>query len=223
MATNERVTNIDTTKLLSVLNNEEELIIKPFQFRTDHETDAAESGKIVSRVNRTLFNYQIVDQWNSSRINLIFSKRITLLNPITKEVILECYQNRLRLLSKVRFKLDIRCLGTQFNEAQSIGSIRKRLAFGKVWYDVYDNRRVHIVSLALRKNHIRGKIQHRVPAVSILNSDESKNIGHIYPYSSDLEQTDYGNAVAMKIPEDMKVETKAILLISTLVLKSRLN
>ncbi|CAF1102111.1 unnamed protein product [Rotaria sp. Silwood1] len=223
MATNQNVTDIDTAKLLSILSNEDELIVKPFQSGNGHGMEVGECGKVVSRVNRTLFYYQIGDNGNTSKINLKFSQKIMLLNPETKEVILEFYQNHLPVLSKLHFKPDVRCLGTQSNNAASIGSIKKRLAFGKVWYDVYDNRREHIASLALRKNHIKGKIQHRVLQVLIFNGDESKAIGHIYPYSSDLQRTEYGSAVAIKIPQDMKVETKAILLISTLMLKPRLH
>ena len=66
---------IDMTKLLSILKNEEELIIKPFQSGKIikllfnilcfiiqgfvHEIGAVECGKIVSRVNKALFDYQI--------------------------------------------------------------------------------------------------------------------------------------------------------------------
>ena len=76
MATNDEV--IDMAKTLTVLSNEEELIIKPFQpgmiksankiVRTlcfflmkgyANEIGAIECGKIVSRINKVLFDYQI--------------------------------------------------------------------------------------------------------------------------------------------------------------------
>ena len=71
MATNENVS--DPTKFLTRLASEEELIIKPFQSgkrridlssRVDscllgNEIGATECGKIVSRLNKTLFDYQI--------------------------------------------------------------------------------------------------------------------------------------------------------------------
>jgi hypothetical protein len=109
-----------------------------------------------------------------------------------------------------------------------------RVAFGKVWYDIYDNRREHIASLVLRKSHIRSKIQHRVPEFEIIGNDETTNIGRIYPFSTDLQRSEYGQAVAVKgifeyinycfeydlflVPQDMKVEAKATLLMATLIL-----
>lgn len=70
MATNEDMN--DPTKFLTRLANEEELIIKPFQSgkrrfssprnrscRLGNEIGASECGKIVSRMNKTLFDYQI--------------------------------------------------------------------------------------------------------------------------------------------------------------------
>lgn len=73
-----------------------------------------------------------------------------------------------------------------------------RVAFGKVWYDIYDNRREHAVSLMLRKGHLRSKIQHRVPEFEIIDNDETTKIGRIYPFSTDLERSDYRKAVAVK-------------------------
>ncbi|CAF0732353.1 unnamed protein product [Adineta steineri] len=96
------------------------------------------------------------------------------------------------------------------------------VAFAKVWYDIYDNRREHVASVILRKSHLRSKIQHRVPEFEIIDSDETTNIGRMYPFSTDLERSEYGQAVAVKIPHDMKVETKATLLMVTLILKTRL-
>ncbi|CAF0779567.1 unnamed protein product [Adineta ricciae] len=74
----------------------------------------------------------------------------------------------------------------------------------------------------LRKSHLRGKIQHRVPEFEVIGNDETTNIGRIYPFSTDLERSEYGQAVAVKIPHDMKVETKATLLMAALILKPRL-
>ena len=73
-----------------------------------------------------------------------------------------------------------------------------RLAFAKVWYDIYNQRREHQASLMLRKSHLRGKIQHRVPEFEIIGSDETTNIGKIYPFSTDLERSEYRQAVAVK-------------------------
>jgi hypothetical protein len=111
------------------------------------------------------------------------------------------------------------------------------VAFAKVWYDIYDNRREHVASVILRKSHIRSKIQHRVPEFEIIDSDETTNIGRIYPFSTDLQRSEYGQAVAVKsmsgslndcffldmiyfflVPNDMKVEAKATLLMATLIL-----
>ena len=50
----------------------------------------------------------------------------------------------------------------------------------------------------LRKNHLRGKIQHRVPEFEIIDNDETTSIGRIYPFSMDLERSEYGQAVALK-------------------------
>ncbi|CAF3932868.1 unnamed protein product [Rotaria magnacalcarata] len=209
MATSEGIHKIDTVQLLSILNNEEELIVKPRNFAHGYDTGGVECGRIVSRVNKTLFDYRIGDKAVLSRLPSIFNRRIVLLNPITKEAVIEFYHKRLPLLFKACYKQD--------------SVFFYRLAFGKVWYDVYDGIREHIASLALRKSHIRSKIQHRVPEVLIFDKDETKDIGHIYPFSTDLERSEYGNAVAMKIPHNLPVETKAILLIATLMIKSRVN
>ncbi len=72
------------------------------------------------------------------------------------------------------------------------------MAFAKVWYDIYDNRREHIASLILRKSNLKSKIQHRVPEFEIIDRDETTNIGRIYPFSTDLERSEYGQAVAVK-------------------------
>jgi hypothetical protein len=72
------------------------------------------------------------------------------------------------------------------------------VAFAKVWYDIYSNTREHIASLILRKSHIKSKIQHRVPEFEIIDRDETTNIGRIYPFSMDLERSEYGQAVAVK-------------------------
>lgn len=73
-----------------------------------------------------------------------------------------------------------------------------RLVLGKLWYDVYDNNREQIASLTLHSHHLKDKIQHRSPEFSILDVDEMKEIGHIFPFSTDLEGSEYGNAIAMK-------------------------
>jgi hypothetical protein len=73
-----------------------------------------------------------------------------------------------------------------------------RLAFAKFRYDVYNNKHEHVVSLILRKSHLRSKIQHRIVEYEILNNDKRTNIGRIYPFSTNAEGTEYGHAVAMK-------------------------
>ncbi|CAM4873654.1 unnamed protein product [Rotaria socialis] len=70
--------------------------------------------------------------------------------------------------------------------------------------------------------HLRGKIQHRVPEFEIIDNDETAHIGRIYPFSTDLERSEYGRAVAMKISNTMTVEVKAMLLMATLIVKARL-
>ncbi len=72
------------------------------------------------------------------------------------------------------------------------------MAFAKVWYDIYDNRREYTASLVLRKSHLKSKIQHRVPEFEIIDNDETTNIGRIYPFSTDFERSEYGHAVAVK-------------------------
>lgn len=72
------------------------------------------------------------------------------------------------------------------------------MAFAKVWYDIYDDRREHVATLILRKSHIKSKILHRVPEFIIIGNDETTNIGRIYPFSTDLERSEYGQAVAVK-------------------------
>lgn len=83
-----------------------------------------------------------------------------------------------------------------------------RVAFAKVWYDIYSDRREHLASVVLRKSHLKSKIQHRVPEFEIIDTDETTNIGRIYPFSTDLERTEYGKAVAVK----GKLEKKGICL-----------
>jgi hypothetical protein len=73
-----------------------------------------------------------------------------------------------------------------------------RLAFAKIWYDIYNNKHEHVVSLMLRKNYLRSKIQYRVPEFKILDSDQKTNIGGLYPFSTDLQKSEYGHAVAIK-------------------------
>ena len=109
----------DIPAFLAILNNEEELIIKPLQLgkgadRFEYfvhcfqgsasETGAIECGKVVSRLNKSLFDYQIGkmidfqtlflirlpisagDKTNASIFNAIFSQRILLTQPGTKRV-----------------------------------------------------------------------------------------------------------------------------------------
>jgi hypothetical protein len=72
------------------------------------------------------------------------------------------------------------------------------LVFGKIWYDVYNNKYEHVISLMLRKSHLLSKIHHRILDFEILDNDEITNTGRIYPFSTDLEKSHYGNAVAIK-------------------------
>ena len=73
-----------------------------------------------------------------------------------------------------------------------------RLALGKVRYGIYDPKRERVISVVLRKSHLRSKIHHRVLDIDIFERDESKSIGRIYPYSTHLERSEYGPATAMK-------------------------
>ncbi|CAF0804323.1 unnamed protein product [Rotaria sp. Silwood1] len=84
MTTNEEVLNVE--KILTVLSNEDEFIFKPFQPGSANEIGAIECGKIVSRVNKVLFDYQIGDKTNPSILNSVFSQRIILTMPETKQV-----------------------------------------------------------------------------------------------------------------------------------------
>ncbi|CAF2362410.1 unnamed protein product [Rotaria sp. Silwood2] len=123
MAVNDGVFNV--AKILALLSNEEEFILKPFQNGFANEIGAIECGKIVSRVNKVLFNYQIGDKTNPSVLNSILSQRIILMMPETKQVVLELYQNRLPLPCQMCTKQEVRCLPTISSESQSIGSIRR--------------------------------------------------------------------------------------------------
>jgi hypothetical protein len=119
------------------------------------------------------------------------------------------------------------------------GSLLARLALGKVSYTVYNHKNDHDVSLILRKNHLRGKIQHRVLNFDVIDNNEQDTIGGIYPYSTHSEGSEYGLATAVKgrpcctstppsivfvsVPHKMKTETKATLLIAALILVSSLK
>lgn len=72
------------------------------------------------------------------------------------------------------------------------------MAFGKVWYDIYNNGKERVASLILHKNRLRSKIQYVVPEFAIIDNDETTNMGRIHPFSTDIEGTEYGKAVAMK-------------------------
>jgi hypothetical protein len=50
----------------------------------------------------------------------------------------------------------------------------------------------------LRKIHLKGRIQHRILEFEILDTDEITNIGRIYPFSTDLQRSEYGHAAAVK-------------------------
>ena len=76
--------------------------------------------------------------------------------------------------------------------------INCRVAFGKVWYDIYDMSHEHIASLVLRKSHLRGKIQRRVPEFDIIDKNETASIGKISLFSTDLEQSEHGQAIVAK-------------------------
>ncbi|CAF0919431.1 unnamed protein product [Rotaria sordida] len=84
MAINDEVLNVP--KILDVLSNEEEFIFKPFQHTIANDIGAIECGKIVSRINKVLFDYQIGDKTNPSLIDSIFTQRIILTIPGTKQV-----------------------------------------------------------------------------------------------------------------------------------------
>jgi hypothetical protein len=90
----------------------------------------------------------------------------------------------------------------------------------------------------LRKRYLRSKFQHRILEFEIFNNDKITKIGRIYSFSTDSERTEYGHAVAMKsillliylmylfisnclVPQEMKVEIKATLLIAALLLVCR--
>nr|ACD88951.1 hypothetical protein [Adineta vaga] len=198
----------NTTKLLSILENEGEILVKPFH-----------AGKIIS--NRTE-----CDETNTSMLDSFRNQKITLFDAETKQVntlLLELYYNRFPLFCKIFPKQYIRCLSTVSNGSQSIGSIQQRLTFGKSCYDVYNSQYEHINTLILRKSYFRSKIQHRISEYEILDRNEIDIIGRIYPFSTDLERSQYGQAVAIKLPQDMNVEIKATLVIAVLILKTRLH
>ncbi|CAF0930277.1 unnamed protein product [Adineta steineri] len=115
----------DMAKILAVLSNEEELIIKPFQSTTANEIGAVECGKIVSRVNKALFDYQIGDKANTSTLNSIFTHRIILAIPGTKQIVLEFYHNRLPLFCQTCCKQDVQCKTTVSDESLVVGSVRQ--------------------------------------------------------------------------------------------------
>ncbi|CAF0995365.1 unnamed protein product [Rotaria sordida] len=125
MAINDEVLNVP--KILDVLSNEEEFIFKPFQHTIANDIGAIECGKIVSRINKVLFDYQIGDKTNPSLIDSIFTQRIILTIPGTKQL----YENRLPLLCQMCSRQEVQCLPTIASESQSIGSIRRGYVFKK--------------------------------------------------------------------------------------------
>ncbi|CAF1363885.1 unnamed protein product [Adineta steineri] len=217
------IKNTDTTNLLSILQREEEMIIKPFHPDTMEKNGAVECGKIVSRTNKILFNYQIGDKKHTSILSSILNHKIILFHPKTNQKIIELYCNRVPFLSKISSKQNVRCITSLFNSFQSIGYLQQKFALNKLRYNVYNTDYKHAVSLILRKNYLIKKIQHRVSEFEIINKNEISSIGRIYPFSTDLERSQYGQAIAIKLPQDMNVELKATLLISALILKSRIN
>lgn len=72
------------------------------------------------------------------------------------------------------------------------------MAFGKVWYNVYNNNYEHIINLMLRKSHLISRIQHRTLEFEVLDTDKITNIGRLYPFSTNLESSHYGYAAAIK-------------------------
>lgn len=72
------------------------------------------------------------------------------------------------------------------------------MAFGKILYDVFDQHREQRASLMLRKSHLRDKIQHRVPEFEIFRGDTTNHLGKICLFSTDSEQSFYGQAAVVK-------------------------
>ncbi|CAF3053642.1 unnamed protein product [Rotaria socialis] len=123
MIANDGIVNVDT--VLAVLSNEEEFIFKPFQSGPTNDIGAIECGKVVSRMNKPIFDYQIGDKANASVFNPVFYYRITLTIPETKQVVMEFYENRLPLLCQMCSKQEVRYSTTIEGESQSMGTIRK--------------------------------------------------------------------------------------------------
>lgn len=73
-----------------------------------------------------------------------------------------------------------------------------RIAFAKLWYNIYNNKRERVASLMLRKSHLRRRIQHRTLEFDILDVDQKTKIGRISPFSTNLQGTEYNKAIAMK-------------------------
>nr|ACF16066.1 hypothetical protein [Adineta vaga] len=123
MADNDQITDI--TNILRILSNEEELIIKPFQSTSVNDIGAVECGKIVSRINKPLFDYQIGDKTNTSVFNSVFTQRIILTNPGTKQIVFEFYQNRLPQFCQICCKQEVQCRSIISNESVVVGSVRQ--------------------------------------------------------------------------------------------------
>ena len=77
-------------------------------------------------------------------------------------------------------------------------SLLCRFAFAKIWINAYNNKDEHVASLMLRKTDLRGKIHHRILECEIFDNDQLTNIGRIYPFSTDLERSEYRHAAAVK-------------------------
>lgn len=73
-----------------------------------------------------------------------------------------------------------------------------RLTFGRTHYDIYNSEHEHHVTLVLRKDLLLGRIQHQTPEFEILKKNSRTRVGHIYPFSTDLERSPYEEAVAIK-------------------------
>ncbi|CAF0760484.1 unnamed protein product [Adineta ricciae] len=117
--------NVDIGSVLNILNNEEEIIIKPFQSASGNDVGAIECGRIVSRLNKTLFDYQIGDKTNTSVFSSVFTQRIILTIPGTKQAVLEFYQNCLPHFCQICCKQEVQCISSVSNESFAIGSVRQ--------------------------------------------------------------------------------------------------
>ncbi|CAF1632239.1 unnamed protein product [Adineta ricciae] len=215
------MTNV--SNVLSVLEKQEEILVKSFHEGSENTTTTVERGKIFSRMNRILFDYQIGAETNTSMLESVLNQRVVLFNPETKQKVLELSYNRFPFLCKVFPKQFVRCVSASSTESQSIGSIQQRIGLGKSYYDVYNSQYEHTYTLILRKSYLRSKIQHRMSEYEILDQNKTNIIGRICPFSTDIERSQYGQATSIKFPQDMTMEMKATLVVAALILKTRLH